>query len=78
MTLRQRYRAAKAYWYIAKVVDSILKERVAMLMAQADLSPMSGEWKRHQVYAQLIKEFPGTQKSHLAFAIELVKCFGSA
>ena len=36
----------------------------------ADL-PQSGEYKRHQVYAKLIKQFPAVPKRDLALAIEL-------
>lgn len=32
----------------------------------------SGEWKRHQVYAALIKKFPETDKRKLSVAIEAV------
>jgi len=32
----------------------------------------SGEYKRHQVYAQLIKSFPAEEKYRLALAIEWV------
>lgn len=32
----------------------------------------SGEHKRHQVYAALIKAFPGARKRDIAFAIERV------
>ena len=31
----------------------------------------SGEYKRHQVYAKLLKSFPQADKQDLAFAIEL-------
>lgn len=31
-----------------------------------------GEWKAHQVYAKLIKDFPDVPKSKLRLAIELV------
>lgn len=31
----------------------------------------SGEYKRHQVYARLLTEFPGVAKRDLALAIEL-------
>lgn len=31
-----------------------------------------GEWKRHQVYAKLIKEFPNFKKRDLSVAIEMM------
>ena len=31
----------------------------------------SGEWKRHNVYAMLIKKYPDIRKSRLALAIEI-------
>jgi hypothetical protein len=76
MTLLERYRAAKACWQLAKHVTPSLKTRVAELMASVEPSGNSGEWKRHQVYAQLIKEFPAIPKHQLAFVIEVCKCFG--
>lgn len=34
----------------------------------------SGEYKRHQVYAKLIKQFPEESKKHIALAIEIAVC----
>lgn len=37
----------------------------------------SGEWKRHQAYANLIKKFPEVKRQDLALAIEwaVQRCF---
>lgn len=53
--------------------DPALIDRARDLCAQqTDLMPdSSGEAKRHQVYAQLIKEYPTVAKRRLALAIEL-------
>lgn len=31
----------------------------------------SGEWKRHQVYAKLIKQFPEESRNEIALALEI-------
>lgn len=43
--------------------------RAAALVAEAELLKASGEYRRHQVYARLLKEFP-EQKRELGIAIE--------
>ena len=49
-----------------------LVERVRVLAGEQDLIPdRSGESKRHQVYARLIKDFPTLPKRMLALAIEM-------
>lgn len=51
--------------------DAVLA--VARLLVQAQQSrDASGENKRHQVYAALIKTFPDARKRDLGFAIERV------
>lgn len=44
------------------------------LVTEADELSASGEYKRHVVYAQLIKKFPENSKRSLAFAIEKALC----
>jgi len=34
----------------------------------------SGEYKRHEVYARLLKEFPEVRKRNVALAIEVALC----
>jgi hypothetical protein len=46
-------------------------ERALELAKQFDSEPQGGEWKRHQVYTRLLREFPEIPKSTLATAIEL-------
>lgn len=55
-------------------LPNLFLDRVRALIARWDatLGPGFGEAKRHQVYAQLLKEYPDTRKRDLAFAIEQV------
>ena len=54
------------------LVDRPLLDRaVALTKEAADQAEVTGEWKRHQVYARLLDEFPETRKRDLAYAIEL-------
>lgn len=46
--------------------------RARELTEEFDSSPNSGEWKRHQVYARLIKEFPAVSRRKLGWLIEAV------
>lgn len=67
-------------WLIYLLADTSLDQRVANtsvdlrareLVTEADtVADVSGEWKRHQVYAKLLKEFPGNRKRDLGLAIE--------
>lgn len=45
--------------------------RAFELVKEYELIKESGEYKRHQVYAKLIKEFPDVKKSELGLAIEV-------
>ena len=49
----------------------IYAKRAEALVRGIDRLEMSGEYKRHQVYAKLIKEFPGVPKRTLGLAIEV-------
>lgn len=53
--------------------DALLRVRVLALVARADAfaEGTSGEYKRHAVYAQLLKEFPDRDGRDLSLAIEL-------
>jgi hypothetical protein len=46
--------------------------RCILLVEEQNQNQESGEYKRHQVYAQLIKEFPLTKRSEIAYCIEEV------
>lgn len=51
--------------------DSPALARARALVAAADaLKDASGEYKRHQVYARLLKEFPRESKRAISRAIE--------
>ena len=41
------------------------------LIAQMDKKPFRGEYKRRQVYAQLVRAFPADLKMDVALAIEV-------
>lgn len=69
-----------ALWYVRKCGIEIVTvpariqgflPLVQDLCAKEDEKKESGEWKRHQVYARLLKTFPSEDKKDLAFAIEL-------
>jgi hypothetical protein len=70
---------ARAQWQVkgmpriseanAQPLDAI-QQRAQVLVAEVEPLAMSGEYKRHLVYAQLIKEFPTTPKRVLGKAIE--------
>ena len=49
-----------------------LLDRARLLTDKAEQLDASGEYKRHSVYAALIKAFPDTRKRDLALAIEQV------
>lgn len=53
------------------VVESPLAARVRALVAEHAALEASGEYKRHQVYARLLKEFPNEQGRDLGLLIEL-------
>ena len=52
-----------------------LVDRARVLcLAQNYKLDISGEYKRHQVYAQLIKEYPHEDRKKISLAIELALC----
>ena len=50
--------------------DSPLLARARVLTAEADRFDAGGEYKRHVVYARLLKEFPGETKRLVSRTIE--------
>lgn len=54
--------------------DAALFAAAQPLVARVEPLPQSGEWKRHQVYAALLKQFPATPKRVIARAIEDALC----
>lgn len=50
-------------------VDAVLQRAAVLCDEQADRD-VSGESKRHQVYARLLKEFPTRNRRAIALAIE--------
>jgi len=48
-----------------------IAKRALVLCTEAEKHPESGEWKRHQVYARLIKNFPSARRRDIALALEV-------
>ena len=55
---------------LAWLEDDALTKRAGALTRAIDTMNVSGEYKRHHVYAQLLKEFPQTRKRDVGLAIE--------
>lgn len=83
-TMRERFRLwlietlkALLLWLdpptLIVVAPDLVHLRTRELVAAAEGLDASGEYKRHQVYAALLKEFPSALKRDLAFAIECVR-----
>ncbi len=57
--------------WLESVEPTSLDLRASVLVRQAEaLQDVSGEWKRHQVYAQLMKEYPEVSKRDISLVIE--------
>lgn len=57
--------------YIDPFVRILRDGAAPLVLAQEDILEVSGEYKLHQVYAQMLKQFPGAPKDDVAFAIQL-------
>ena len=53
-------------------VPAALRARIEALTGLQEIPGLSGEAKRHQVYARLIKDFPEIPRKALALAIEVI------
>ena len=62
------------YEYGLPDVDDVLLEAAKKAIEGPWAAEHSGEYKRHQVYAKLIKQFPEAPKRHVALAIEIAVC----
>ena len=51
--------------------DDLYKRAYELVLRYDGIPDVSGEYKRHVAYAQLIKEFPDRDKRDIALAIEL-------
>lgn len=58
--------------HIVPTIDQAILDLTKGLISMADSWDSTGEYKRHTVYAKLIKAFPDADKKTLALAIELV------
>lgn len=56
---------------ISTDIFKILPAISILIEEQETFENVSGEWKRHQVYAKAIKHYPDMQESELALAIEI-------
>jgi hypothetical protein len=76
--LEQRFAARWADLFavrrIALTVSPHVLERARVLVADYEPMSESGEWKRHQIYAKLLKEFPYEKKAYISLMIEAAKC----
>lgn len=61
-------------WLTSKTtpVDNLLLQAATSVCKSMQGLNASGEYKRHQAYAQLIDQFPEARYRDLAYAIELV------
>ena len=57
---------------IPEYIEDILPAALEIIMALEKVPDVSGEWKRHQCFAKLIKKYPDIRKRDLALAIEIV------
>ena len=80
LKLIDRYLAKKGFYRVAtdhrlvqvdRVVWEILPAARIVTQKWGKKEGLSGEAKRHQAYARLIKEFPEAKHQDIAFAIEL-------
>lgn len=76
MSLLERYKYAKMCWTMAGNLDHEMTKRIRQLMAEVQPVANSPEWKRHEVYARALKEFPTHSRKSIALTIEVVKCCG--
>lgn len=72
-----RSKLAKWIRKIAAKIDppyskKLWNRTLELIKAAESFENASGEYKRHRVYAQLIKDFPSLKKSDIAFLIEVV------
>lgn len=58
-------------WAPAREVPEEILRHAHKLVFSINGDPASGEAKRHQVFAKMIKEFPGVRKRVLGLAIEM-------
>lgn len=73
----------KFRFFLVKLLRSIIKwiepetndlflARVRLLVKAYESAGVSGEYKRHQVYARLIKDFPDMEHKYIGLKIEEV------
>ena len=63
-------------WLLRKLEDSLMSRltlvATTLVAAQERENPdTSGEYKRHQVYAKMLKTFPAVRRRDIGLAIEL-------
>lgn len=64
----------RSAWKMRRSFDPVLLDRAKALVAEAAKLQGSGEYKRHIVYARLIKDFPKRPRTDLALAVEIALC----
>lgn len=61
-----------ARWIEGPTVESKVLKMAKLLCEKYDTVPFRGEYKRHQVYKNLVVAFPQVPRRKLGLAIELV------
>ncbi len=57
--------------YGAWPTDALIEQARALSRQWMNRPDLSGEYKRHQVYARMIKDHPGVSRRAIAMAIEM-------
>ena len=67
-----KYLLRFALWLVYRHFDQLKKAALPLARAADGKKDVSGEYKRHQVYARMLKKFPSTPRRDIGLAIELV------
>lgn len=70
LTLLHRWLARLQAWWSTQSEQAAMRRTVLQLVQIADQLDGGGEYKRHQVYARLLKLYPDKTKRQLAWLIE--------
>lgn len=69
--IKTRYKLDKDILIINQDIAGTLPVITEWVLQYENVPNVSGEWKRHQVYAKAIKEYPDMKKRDLALSIEI-------
>jgi hypothetical protein len=74
---REGYERIKRVDYLDLIPDNVvlLTSSAMPLVSEIEKAPQGGEWKKHQVYARMLKMFKEEKKKDISWAIErAVRC----